>query len=172
MPADPNLTILRESITIDAPIARCFALSTRIELVEQTLGMRPIDGVTSGHITAGSEVVWSGLKFGLPTRHHTLITEFNPPHPVDGTFEASFQDTQLRGRFAFFQHDHYFHQTNSTSATELHDEIRFRLSFGQLGRLVARTVVAPHALKLACRRFALLKRLAESPGAWKPYVSA
>jgi ligand-binding SRPBCC domain-containing protein len=166
------LVLLQESVTIDAPIERCFALSTRIELVQQTLGMRPVDGVTSGHISAGSQVLWSGWKFGLPTRHHTLITGFDPPHqPVDSPArEAFFQDTQLRGRFAFFQHDHHFTQRSGSETTELHDEIRFRLPFGALGGFVATHIVAPHALKLARKRFALLKRIAESGADWQRYV--
>src|SRR4051812_11045255 len=118
-PAAHTLTVC-ETISIDAPIERCFALSTRVELVQQTLGMALIGGVTTGHITANSRVVWRGWKFGLPTRHHTLITQFQAP----STYElpqrnstsgapvrfkaASFTDSQERGRFASFQHQHNF----------------------------------------------------------------
>ena len=102
---------LYESISVRAPMARCFALSTRIELVQRTLGMKLIDtgvagGVTIGHINANSRVVWRGWKFGLPTEHHTLITAFEPPHSdVNGKTVAYFEDSQERGRFASFRHD-------------------------------------------------------------------
>jgi hypothetical protein len=65
----PMLFSVHESIHIAAPIERCFALSTRIELVQRTLGMVPIEGgLREGHIAANSRVVWRGWKFGLPAR--------------------------------------------------------------------------------------------------------
>jgi len=171
------------SIAIAAPIERVFALSTRVELVQQTLGMKLVDNalpnaITAGHIAAHSRVVWSGWKFGLPTMHHTLITEFAvPERQPTGEVTAYFQDSQERGRFAFFQHDHYFRQVydpNNPAATitELHDEVRFALPFGALGRAAAQWLLAPHILRLARRRFAMLKALAESdaPNGWRAWV--
>ena len=164
---------IHESITIHAPIERCFALSTRIELVQRTLGMKLIGSVTTGHITANSRVTWQGWKFGLPTTHHTLITAFEPPHSLTTGKAAFFQDTQERGRFAFFQHDHHFHQeadpVEGLPTTTLRDEIRFALPFGPLGRLAAKYLLAPHIRKLAHQRFALIKQLAETEG-WRDWV--
>jgi ligand-binding SRPBCC domain-containing protein len=163
---------ITESITINAPLTRCFALSTRVELVRETLGMNLLDtGLTSGHITANSRVVWRGWKFGLPTEHHTLITGFAEPHIDAGNqLTAWFQDSQERGRFAFFQHDHFFRESSNPTITTLHDEIRFTLPFGPLGRLAAGALLAPHIRKLARRRFARIKALAEGDGwrAWTP----
>ena len=88
-----------ESITIAAPIERVFALSTRVELVQQTLGMRLVESalpntVSAGHISAHSRVVWRGWKFGLPTSHHTLITAFAAPErQPTGEVTAFFQDS-------------------------------------------------------------------------------
>jgi ligand-binding SRPBCC domain-containing protein len=164
---------LRESITIHAPIDRCFALSTRIELVQRTLGMKLINsgvagGVTSGHITAKSRVVWSGWKFGLPTEHHTLITAFEPPHTgSDGQSEAFFEDSQEHGRFASFRHEHFFCQLGAK--TELEDRIHFALPFDPLGRLAAKFIVAPHIRKLARQRFTMIQQLAESEG-WRAWI--
>jgi ligand-binding SRPBCC domain-containing protein len=164
------LAPIRESITVRAPLARCFALSTRIELVRETLGMNLLEtGITSGHITAHSRVHWSGWKFGLPTHHHTLITGFTAPHLDDsGELTAWFQDSQERGRFAFFQHDHFFRESNGT--TTLNDEVRFTLPFGPLGSLAASFLLAPHITRLARQRFARIKTLAEGEGwrAWTP----
>ena len=169
-----------ESITIHAPIERVFALSTRVELVKDTLGMELVDSalpnaITSGHIAAHARVHWRGWKFGLPTSHHTLITGFAPPErQPTGEVTASFQDSQERGRFAFFQHDHFFRQAYdphnpSTVLSELHDELRFALPFGPLGRLAATLLLAPHIRRLARRRFAMLKALAEGDG-WRAWA--
>jgi ligand-binding SRPBCC domain-containing protein len=124
----PTIT-LHESASIRAPIERCFALSTHVELVQRTLGMKLIGGVTTGHVAADSRVTWRGWKFGLPTEHHTLITAFEPPHPgPDGQPFAYFEDTQERGRFASFRHEHLFRQR--AEETELEDRIHFALPFG------------------------------------------
>ena len=172
--------LVRESVLIHAPIERVFHLSTRIELVRETLGMNLVSGVTAGHIAAGSRVVWRGWKFGLLTEHHTLITAFIPPHEhllrVDHhaiTTEAFFQDTQERGRFAFFQHDHHFYESNDPATgapiTELSEEVRFSLPFGVLGRIAGRLLLVPHVRKLCRQRFARIKSLAEG-NAWQPFV--
>jgi ligand-binding SRPBCC domain-containing protein len=159
---------ITETITIAAPIELCFALSTNIELVQRTLGMKPVGVVTEGHITANSRIHWHGWKFGLPTEHHTLITAFEPPQTIelsDGAAKAAFfQDTQERGRFASFQHDHFFreHIIDGEPHTILRDGIHFALPFGIAGRIVAQSIVAPHIRKLAHRRFEMLKALAES----------
>ncbi len=178
--------IVRESAVIHAPIERLFALSTRIDLVRETLGMTPVNtgvagGLTSGNVIANSRVVWRGWKFGLPTRHHTLITGFIPPHEHltrfghrDITAEAYFQDTQERGRFAFFQHDHHFYEfTDSYGSpmTELSDEVRFTLPFGPLGQLAARFLLQPYIHRLCRERFARLKALAEGEG-WRFFVAS
>ena len=162
---------IHESVTIHAPLERCFSLSTRIELVQRTLGMTPIAGVTSGHIGEKSRVTWSGWKFGLPTQHHTLITAFEVPHANSARRKAAFfQDTQERGRFSFFQHDHYFtEELDGEGITVLRDEVRFALPFGPLGRLAAKRLLAPHIRRLARQRFAMIKELAEGEG-WREWV--
>ena len=175
--------IVRENTLIHAPIERLFDLSTSLAVVQQTLGMTPTGApgtLTSGHIIANSRVVWRGWKFGLPTQHYTLITGFIPPHEHltrighhDLTAEAFFQDTQERGRFAFFQHDHHFAEfaegSNRAPVTELRDEVRFTLPFGPVGRLAAQLLLAPHIRRLCRKRFALLKELAEGEG-WRQFV--
>lgn len=151
-------------------------LSTRVELVQKTLGMELAGGVTMGNVAAGSRVVWQGWKFGLPTEHHTLITEFAPPHAgrvedeaaqFNGQRVAWFEDSQERGRFASFRHMHVLRERDG--GTELEDHIRFALPFGLLGRVIARFVLAPHIRKLARRRFALIKELAEGEG-WREWA--
>ena len=157
-----------ESVSIRAPLDRCFALSTRVELVRRTLGMNLIDSgeagtITTGHITANSRVHWRGWKFGLPTNHHTLITAFQPPH----NNTAYFEDSQERGRFATFRHEHFF--TQRGDQTTLEDRVHFTLPFGPIGRLAAALIMAPHIRKLARQRFVMIKQLAETEG-WRDWL--
>jgi len=170
---------LRESIAIKAPLERCFALSTRIELVRQTIGMKPVGGVTSGHVVEGSRVVWRGWKFGLPTEHHTLISELKNPREYElpprrhGDVpvrykSAVFVDRQEKGKFARFSHEHDFRQEEGQD-TILADRVEFSLPFGRAGAMVGRWIVAPHAQRLMRERFALIKQLAEGEG-WREYV--
>jgi ligand-binding SRPBCC domain-containing protein len=170
------LPTIVETIAIHAPIERCFALSTRVELVQRTLGMKLIGGVTTGHITADSRVIWSGWKFGLPTKHHTLITAFAPPHrgrigdlaaEFDGQSVAWFEDSQERGRFSSFCHLHLFRQYRYD--VRLEDRVHFELPFGPLGRLAATLILAPHIRKLARQRFAMIKQLAETED-WREWL--
>lgn len=170
--------IITKSITIHAPIERCFALSTRVELVQQTLGMTlVVDGnnVATGHIEANSRVHWRGRKFGLMTEHHTLITAFEPPQVIDlpsGPAKAAFfQDSQERGRFASFHHDHFFRESivDGQPQTLLRDEIHFALPFGLLGKAASKLILEPHIKMLARTRFAMLKQLAEGDG-WREWI--
>jgi ligand-binding SRPBCC domain-containing protein len=165
MPASDELTrpiyVLRDSVQIASPLDRCFLLSTSIDLVAHTLGMKPVGGQTSGLITGASRVEWRGWKFGLRQRHETVITEYDRPN--------CFQDSMASGRFRTFQHDHEFVQVGDE--TLLKDVVRFSMPFGLAGKLVGKYVLAPHIRALMRRRFALLKRVAESEE-WRRYLPA
>ena len=150
---------LKESIHVNAPIDRCFLLSTNLELVQRTIGLRPVEGKTSGLVEGGDRLVWRGWKFGLPAMHETLITKFERPR--------FFQDTMGRGRFRFFQHDHHFEWIDGH--TVMWDVVRFSLPLGWVGREVGKRIVVPHVLKLMLRRMELLRRIAEG-GDWERYV--
>lgn len=149
-----------DTIHINAPIERCFLLSTSIELVGRTLGMRPVSGKISGLIEAGDQIVWHGWKFGLPQLHETLITGYQRP--------AFFQDTMGRGRFKRFQHDHNLAEIDGH--TLLHDKVRFSLPFGIAGQIVARKLLVPYIADTLQRRFQLLKRVAETDE-WREYLT-
>ena len=164
-----RMIAVRESGRAAAPLERLFRLSTSVPLVQRTLGFTPVAGVTDGHITMGSRVRWQGWLFGLPQYHLTLITGYREPYQGgDGTRHAFFQDTQEKGRFAGFQHDHHFVSTPD-GGTLMDDEVRFRLPFGFAGRLVARLIMEPHIRRLMRSRFALLAQVAESDE-WRRYV--
>ena len=178
--------VVHDTAEVRAPLERLWALSTRVELVRETLGMQPVGGVTSGHIRAGGRVVWKGWKFGLPTEHHTLITGYAAPHPAEdkvhgpelhaersGQPVAWFQDSQEQGRFAAFRHDHWLREREDADGggvcTVLEDEVHFALPLGVLGGLAARGVMAPYVRRLVRQRFARLKALAEGDG-WREWV--
>jgi hypothetical protein len=179
----PAHDTISESTTLRAHLATAFALSTRIELVKTTLGMNLIaltpaevaaGYVNEGHIRAHSRVHWYGWKFGLPTHHHTLITGFIGPHAESpGIQSAWFQDSQAKGRFAFFQHDHYFRETldpaSGQALTLLTDTVRFALPYGPLGRLAAKLLLAPHIRRLIHQRYGILRNLAEGDG-WRQWM--
>jgi ligand-binding SRPBCC domain-containing protein len=144
---------LREEIEVQAPVERCFLLSTSVELVQQELGMRPVRGRTTGLVLAGDTIRWQGRQLGLPMFHESLIDSFDPP--------AFFRDRMIAGRFASFEHDHTFVNGENGIVTML-DELRFTMPFGTLGALIGELVLVPHIRGLMKRRFVLLKRIAES----------
>ena len=153
--------VLEDRIHIQAPIERCFLLSTSIELVALTLKMKPVRGKTSGLIVAHDRLEWRGWKFGLPQRHETLITGYDAPR--------FFEDTMASGRFACFRHTHHF--TAEGEGTLLEDAVHFALPFGAAGRMVGAAILVPHIRGLLRDRFALIRRIAESPtGEWRRYL--
>ncbi len=150
---------LKESIHVDAPIERCFLLSTSIDLVGETIGMRPVKGKLEGLVVDQDQVVWRGFKFGFPAYHHTLITKYKAP-----TF---FQDTMEHGYFSYFQHDHHFHFIGGQ--TTMWDIVRCSFPLGFVGHQFGRKVVIPHIQNLLQARHLLLRRLAEGEG-WREFL--
>jgi ligand-binding SRPBCC domain-containing protein len=150
---------LKESIHVNAPIERCFLLSTNLELVQRTIRMRPVKGKTAGLVGAGDHLTWRGIKFGIPAFHETLITEYDRPR--------FFQDTMERGYFRHYQHDHHFHWLDGQ--TLMYDIVRFSLPLGWPGREIGKRIVVPHFLDLMLKRFEMLKRIAEGDD-WERYI--
>jgi ligand-binding SRPBCC domain-containing protein len=153
---------ISDSIFINAPIERCFLLSTNVELVGRTYGMKPLEGKTSGTIVADDRLLWAGWKFGLPQMHESYITAYERP--------SFFQDTMGRGRFKRYQHDHYFYEMDER--TVLNDKIRFSMPLGPIGRLVGQFVLVPYLSRRLRRRLVLLKRVAENSKEWQKYLPA
>ena len=57
---------VKDSLHVNAPIDRCFLLSTSIDLVRETIGLKPVAGKRSGLVVDGDQLLWRGWKFGLP----------------------------------------------------------------------------------------------------------
>jgi ligand-binding SRPBCC domain-containing protein len=151
---------ISDSIFINAPIDRCFLLATNVELVGRTLGMKAIEGKTSGLLAVDDRLLWAGWKFGVPQMHESMISQYERP--------AFFQDTMERGRFKRYQHDHYFYEMDER--TVLNDKIRFTMPLGILGRMVGKFILVPYLSKRLRRRLVLLKRVAESRQEWRKYL--
>jgi ligand-binding SRPBCC domain-containing protein len=152
--------LLRDEIAVDAPIERCFQLSTSLALVELDLKMRPVSGRITGFVAAGDTVLSRGWKFGLPQMHRSLIDGFDAP--------VFFRDRMIAERFASFSHEHRF-LAQADGSVLLRDEIRFRLPCGALGVVAGRLLLLPHLRSLLRRRLARIKSLAESEE-WRRYL--
>jgi ligand-binding SRPBCC domain-containing protein len=151
---------ISDSIFINAPIDRCFLLSTSVELVGKTLGMKPLEGKTNGMLVADDRLLWAGWKFGFPQMHESYVTRYERP--------AFFQDTMGRGRFKRYQHDHYFYEMDVR--TVLNDKIRFTMPLGFVGRLVGQFVLVPYLSRRLRRRLVLLRKVAQNQKEWRKYL--
>ncbi len=152
--------LLRDEVRVQAPIERCFLLSTNLEIVEDVLKMRPVRGRTRGLVRGDDTVRWVGWQLGLPHMHESLIERFEPP--------VFFRDRMIAGRFAWFEHDHQFVDRGDGSVL-LRDEVRFAMPLGWLGWLAGRWLMAPHIRRLMRKRFARLKQIAEGDE-WRRYL--
>ena len=142
---------------IEAPIGRVFDLSRDIDLHQQSQashGERAISGRTSGLIEQGEEVTWEATHFGLRQRLTSRIVEMRRP--------SYFRDSQVKGAFKRFDHDHLFEELpdNRTLAREVFD---YTAPFGPIGRLVDVLVLRRYMRKLILERSAAVKRCAELP---------
>ncbi len=156
---DGVFTLIADML-IHAPIERCFALSCSIKLVHEELGMDAVEGRTSGLVQPGDTIRWEGWQLGMRHFHVSYISGFKRP--------VFLQDTMVAGRFRSFQHDHSLREL-AGGITELHDELRFALPYGILGKLVARYIMVPHILRLMHDRFHRIRRITETD-AWRRYL--
>ncbi len=107
--------VIRHNVVVNAPIARCFALSTSVEVVHRELQMSPVEGRISGLVQSGDYIRWEGMQLGFWNYHVSKIYHFEPPF--------YFRDRMIAGRFKRFEHDHRLVSTGE--GTLLSDEIRF-----------------------------------------------
>jgi ligand-binding SRPBCC domain-containing protein len=156
----PRSFTVRDQITVQAPIERCFLLSTSVELVQRVLHMRPVRGRTTGLVHAGDTIRWQGWQLGLPQHHESLIDGYDPPR--------FFRDRMISGRFAGFAHEHRFTDQGNGSVI-LADEVHFTMPWGWPGAAAGRLILEPHIRSLLRRRFNMLKQIAESEE-WRKYL--
>lgn len=153
--------VICRSLVIHAPISRCFALATSVDVVERELRMKPVAGRTTGLVHSGDYVRWEGMQLGFWNYHVSEIDHFEAPF--------HFRDRMIAGRFKSFEHEHRL--TPSGEGTLLSEEIRFDMYVGPPGWVAGALILKPHITKLLHRRFCLIKSLAEGDG-WRDYVPA
>jgi ligand-binding SRPBCC domain-containing protein len=121
------------SITVRAPISRCFDLARSIEFHTHSMrstGERAVAGRTSGLIVEGEEVTWQGRHFGILQRLTSRVNLCRPPQ--------LFIDEQVRGPFHSFRHEHRFEAIDDHT-TRLTDVFTYRAPLGPLGRIAEAT---------------------------------
>ncbi|MEO6910835.1 MAG: SRPBCC family protein [Edaphobacter sp.] len=152
---------IRLSTWMDAPMERCFKLSTSIDLHLVSAGETretAIGGVTSGMLEEGETVQWRGRHLGRWRTHTSKIDGWRP--------YSYFRDVMVEGSFARFEHEHHFAMMDD--GTRMRDEIRFAVPRGLLSK-VKEKIVRRHLIRLLKQRNAVIKQVAESEE-WHRYL--
>ena len=151
---------LLETTVIAAPIERCFDLALSIDL-EQSVSrrIRAVGGRTAGIIQLGERVSWELREFGLRISHTSEIDAMTRP--------TYFRDSMVRGKFASYQHDHFFDRKDGD--TVMRDVMKFAAPYGALGRLAEFAVLRAHLRYFLRKRNEVIKRVAES-GEWNMFL--
>jgi ligand-binding SRPBCC domain-containing protein len=154
---------IRTTLPIDAPPDRVFDLARSIDFHSVSLshtGEEAVGGRTSGLIGLGESVTWRARHFGVRQHLTSRISAFDRPR--------YFQDTMVRGAFAWMVHDHFF-DAAPDGGTVLRDEFRFAAPLGILGRIAERLVLRRYMTRFLETRNAVLKRVAESDE-WRQFL--
>lgn len=145
---------IRLTTEIRAPLERVFDLARSIDLHMESMTRydeTAIGGVTGGLIGPDQEVRWRARHFGISWTLTARITGYDRPR--------WFRDSQVRGPFRRFDHDHFFeHADNITTVTDVFD---FNSPAGWLGSLVDALVMERYLTRLLTERNARLKEAAE-----------
>ena len=140
--------------SIQAPIEFCFDLARSVELhVESTSETqeRAVEGVTSGLLNLNDQVTWEAIHFGVRQRLTSRIVAFNRPH--------HFRDSQVRGPFRRFDHDHFFQQ--DLGGTIMRDVFDYDSPMGWLGGCVDWIFLESYMRKFLQKRVGIIKMAAE-----------
>jgi len=143
-------------VDIAAPIERCFDLCRSIDAHVQSAaatGERAVAGVTTGLMRLGETVTWEARHFGVRQRLTSRITAYDRPR--------HFRDSQVRGAFARFDHDHEF-EPLPDGRTRMRDVFDYTAPLGLLGRLADSLFLAAYMRRFLEARNRELVRLAES----------
>ena len=144
---------------INAPVERCFDLSTSIDLHTLSTAQtneEAIAGVTKGLIGLNETVTWRAKHFGIWHKLKVKITEYEKPN--------FFVDEMLEGSFKFMNHRHEFEQ--SENQTIMTDYFSFSSPLGTLGKVVDKVFLKNYMTKFLIERNEVIKEFAESDK-WK-----
>jgi ligand-binding SRPBCC domain-containing protein len=140
---------------IYAPAELCFDLARDIDLhIESTAGTgeKAVGRVQTGLIDLGEEVTWEATHFGIRQRLTSRITQFDRPW--------HFRDSQVRGAFRRFDHDHYFMVECGT--TVMRDAFDYEPPLGLLGQLADFCFLKSYMARLLRKRALVIKAAAET----------
>ncbi|HEX8390976.1 MAG TPA: SRPBCC family protein [Longimicrobium sp.] len=157
------MIIITQETRIAAPMERVFDLARSIDFHSRSLahtGEEAVAGRTAGLIELGETVTWRARHLGVRQHLTARITAFERPR--------FFQDTMVRGAFAWMQHDHLFAPAPD-GGTVMTDELRFAAPLGILGRIAERVLLRRYMTRFLQVHNAELKRVAESD-AWREFL--
>lgn len=144
---------------INASPEICFDLSRSVEVhlaSTQETNEKAVAGRTTGLCEAGDFITWRAKHFGIYQYLTVKITSLSYP--------THFQDQMVKGAFASFTHDHYFHRKGDKTLME--DVFTFSAPLGPLGLLAEWLFLEQYMQQLLVKRNAVIKALAES-GKWE-----
>lgn len=153
------------STEIAAPIALVFDLARSIDAhqASQTIHHeRAIAGRTSGLIEINEDVTWEATHFGIRQKLTSRIVTMERPN--------HFRDSQVRGAFQRFDHDHFFTSTPHCT-TLMRDIFDYASPLGILGYVADRLFLQSYMTRLLSERNLIIKRIAES-GDYAKFLSA
>jgi len=144
---------------IEAPLERCFKLSTSIDLHKVSASQtkeEAIEGVTHGLIKLNETVTWRAKHFGFWHKMKVQITQYEEPN--------FFVDEMLEGSFKFMKHKHEF--INTGNHTIMKDVFEFSSPFGLLGKIIDKFILEKYMTQFLKQRNITIKRFAETED-WK-----
>jgi ligand-binding SRPBCC domain-containing protein len=137
----------------------CFDLARSVEVhlaSTKETNEKAVAGRTTGLCEVGDVITWRAKHFGIYQYLTVKITSL--------TYPTHFQDKMVKGAFASFTHDHYFHRKGDKTLME--DVFTFSAPLGPLGLLAEWLFLEKYMQKLLIKRNSVIKELAES-GEWK-----
>ncbi len=140
---------------INSNIEICFDLARSIDLHKISTAKtreEAIDGKVSGLISLGEFVTWRATHFSISQKLTSKITEYDRPN--------HFQDTQVKGAFKYFLHDHNFKLFDGKVIME--DSFDFKSPFGFMGSLFDKFILTNYLKRFLQERNNLIKHYAET----------
>ncbi len=153
------LNTIKLTTKINAPIKRCFELSTSIDLHKLSASKtkeEAIEGTTEGLIKLGETVTWRAKHFGVWHKMKVKITNYEKPN--------RFTDEMITGTFKYMKHRHEFEQKRNH--TIMIDYFDFKSPLGFVGNLVDMLFLEKYMTKFLTERNMVIKNFAETEK-WK-----
>ncbi|MEQ3655013.1 MAG: SRPBCC family protein [Dokdonia sp.] len=144
------MNIISLHTTINAPIEAVFDLARSIDFHQESASKtneKAIAGVTTGLIGYGQTVTWRGKHFGSYLTHQSKITAYCYP--------TYFSDTQLKGHFTYFHHEHIFTQIHQKVVMK--DILHYKVPYGVVSRFFNWLLLRKHLSCFLHHRNNLLK---------------